>query len=221
MRAQKQELVALRQQVSGGTEMSDPGMPANEENEWIDIENDHNLDLDDGYKHEVAVAQELGLPASNSTWANRLSRENEAWEAQLPALCDAYLSFRAGVRPSLDSEINAELQSITLQCISVKSAYLISCSYMYITMLKLILPDESIQSFSTVKSDLWVNVMLLRHGYLAPTPSHPTTAILLELLDIISAVQRCDPSVSIQVMAKAFSDLCNVCTTIIYKVESC
>jgi hypothetical protein len=70
--------------------------------------------------------------------------------------------------------------------------------------------DERSKVFKHPENELWANVTLLRNGYLASSPSKPVTAFSLQLLDVLAAVQRRGPSVSIQTMAKAFCDLRNV-----------
>jgi hypothetical protein len=76
---------------------------------------------------------------------------------------------------------------------------------------------EHDHSFYHPKPTQYVNATLLRHGYLSPTPLRPSIAVSLQLLDVLAAVQRRGPAVSIQIMAKAFCDLRNV--SINYLVE--
>lgn len=65
-------------------------------------------------------------------------------------------------------------------------------------------------TFQHPPTELWTNVTLLRRGYLGSSPSEPNTAFSLELLDLVAAVQRRGPAVSVQIMAKSLCDLRNV-----------
>ncbi|CAE6404734.1 unnamed protein product, partial [Rhizoctonia solani] len=54
------------------------------------------------------------------------------------------------------------------------------------------------------------NVALIKHGFISPSPTRPTIAISLKMLNVVEAMQQRCPSASIQGMAKAFCDLRNV-----------
>ncbi|KAG8681486.1 hypothetical protein FRC09_017454, partial [Ceratobasidium sp. 395] len=87
-------------------------------------------------------------------------------------------------------EVDESGSCVTLQCICVSA--------------------EISKTFPLASPDSWVNATLIRHGFLAPSPSRPTVAISLELLEILAAVQRRAPSASVEALSKAFCDLRNV-----------
>ncbi|KAG8694778.1 hypothetical protein FRC09_009610 [Ceratobasidium sp. 395] len=187
--AQKKELDALRRQVSGSEpvdlDLQEDTMDAYS---WVDIE--HKAGSDDEGQEEIDIVEELGLPSNNSAWSNRLSAEHEVWTTQLPNLCDAYLAYCAGIRLSEPMKLDESELSVTLPCIGVST--------------------ERSMTFPLPGPDSWVNTTLVLHGFLAPSPSCPTVAISLELLDILAAMQRQAPSASVEALSKALSDLCNV-----------
>ncbi|KAG8688508.1 hypothetical protein FRC08_011398 [Ceratobasidium sp. 394] len=190
------ELEDLRQQVSGNDRI-DVEMPdyVGTEGDWVDDETSPDAAADNGCEEaeveaEVeTIVEDLGLPPSNTEWKHRLSTEHQAWQDQLLALCEVYISYRTGTKMP-DPEGHTTLEVVTLLCVDVKG--------------------KSTRSFELYSSDSNANAMLLRHGYLSATPSRPTVAFSLDLLNILSAVQRRAPSVSTQAMAKAFCDLRNV-----------
>ncbi|KAG8769985.1 hypothetical protein FRC12_004590 [Ceratobasidium sp. 428] len=155
---------------------------------WVDV--DHKVGSDDKCQEEIDILKELGLPSNNSAWSNQLSAEHEAWTTQLPNLCNAYLAYCAGIRLSEPMELNESESSVTLPCIGVST--------------------EHSKTFPLPGPDSWVNTTLVCHGFPAPSPSRPTVAISLELLNILAAVQRRAPSASVEALSKAFSDLRNV-----------
>ncbi|KAG8679588.1 hypothetical protein FRC09_018861 [Ceratobasidium sp. 395] len=191
--AQQKELDSLRQQVSGsGFGELDPSEDLADA--WVDIDLESNAGSDDGRQAEAAVVEELTLPSNSSAWSNRLTAEHEAWTAQLPDLCDAYLSYRSGITLSESMEVDESGSCVTLQCICISGFS----------------PTAEIsKTFPLVSPDSWVNATLIRHGFLAPSPSRPTVAISLELLEILAAVQRRAPSASVEALSKAFCDLRN------------
>ncbi|KAG8700478.1 hypothetical protein FRC08_004676 [Ceratobasidium sp. 394] len=189
-RVQMRELESLREQISGrdgmDVEMSGYAEP---EDDWVDDEGSPDAAADNGCEEAEAIVEDLGLPPSNTKWKERLSTEHEAWQDQLPALCDAYIAYRTGMGLP-GSEGSGTLEAITLVCVDVR--------------------DEMTRSFKLFEGDSNANVVLLRHGYLSATPSRPTIAFSLDLLDILAAVQRRSPAVSIEAMSKAFCDLRNI-----------
>lgn len=129
----------------------------------------------------------LGVPPKSLEWVNRLAGESEAWSQQLPALCDAYLAYCSGSEASMADSGD---QSFSLICIDINA--------------------DNTKIFHHPATELWTNVTLLRHGYLTPSPSKPSVAMSLQVLELFANVQRRGPSVSVQILAKAWCDSRNV-----------
>ncbi|KAG8685044.1 hypothetical protein FRC08_013330, partial [Ceratobasidium sp. 394] len=184
------DLVALQHEVSGNSELLPPlGEDYNDDtvspdDEWEDVDDDEDSSVED----KPISFEELGLPTGRSEWSDRLDNEHKAWAEQVSSLCDAYLAYSSG--DSLEPEADREDRTIDILCIDIAA--------------------EDHKSFSHGSNDPWVNPTLVRHGYLSPSPHRPRIAFSILLLELLAAVQRRAPSMSIQVMAKAFCDLRNV-----------
>ncbi|QRW09387.1 hypothetical protein RhiLY_08386 [Ceratobasidium sp. AG-Ba] len=188
-RTEVKELDDLRQQMSesNGGGWGHPGDP-----DFDSLAPRFNFEApSDGEQDEDEdVIAGLNMPHVTSRWADRLATEDKAWHDQLPQLCDAYMSYCAGTAfPSCSADCTGS-GLIDIQCIAPKG--------------------ETTQTFTVFGSDVGPNTSLLRSGYLAPTPSRPTIAFSLEILDTVYAVQRRSPLTSTESMAKAFCDLRNV-----------
>lgn len=208
--AQQADLHALQQEISGdyssGSFEYAPDSLSTEE--VVDLDDVDSSGEDDGWEDEMAIIEDLELPQGSQEWTNRLATEHATWLEQLPMLCDAYLGFRSKIStPGPDSPA----KDISVQCINLFGTSWIMLSALPLELiLYYFIADQRTTQFQHPDDELWVNVTLLRHGYLAPTPSRPSIAFSLELLDVLAAVLRRGPSVSIQIMAKAFCDLRNV-----------
>lgn len=60
------------------------------------------------------------------------------------------------------------------------------------------------------RKDKFANVSLIREGYLGCTPTEPTLAISLDLLELFHRLKRRHPCLSVQAMVCALSDIHNV-----------
>ncbi|KAG8704171.1 hypothetical protein FRC08_002384 [Ceratobasidium sp. 394] len=190
-RAEQADLAAFQQEFTGiGVDNATPAINTADYEEGDGSEPGGLGDDgdDDGWVDEEAVNEGIGAVPKSSEWAYRLASEYVAWNESMASLCDAYLQFRSG-SPAPEGESD-DVQLVSLPCVNLE--------------------DEKIIQFKHLRTESCINATLLRNGYLAPTPSKPSMAISLQVLDILAAVQRRGPAVSIQVMAKAFCDLRNV-----------
>ncbi|KAG9089237.1 hypothetical protein FS749_001499 [Ceratobasidium sp. UAMH 11750] len=183
------DLIALQHEVSGsnepppllGDDLNDHTAPA--DNAWEDVDDDEGSSPED----KPVSFDELGLPTRRSEWTDRLDKEHKAWEEQLPVLCEAYLVYRSGELLAVPDHPD---HVVTALCIDIAAG----CS----------------KSFPQGDNEQWANVTLLRNGYLSSSPHRPRMAFSISLLELLAAVLRRGPAVSIQIMAKAFCDLRNV-----------
>ncbi|KAG9081176.1 hypothetical protein FRC06_005751 [Ceratobasidium sp. 370] len=184
------DLAALQHEVSGNNE---PLLSLDDDcddhtalpnDEWEDVEDDKVSPED-----KPILFEELGLPTGQSEWSERLANEQKAWVDQVSALCDAYLVYRSGDSP-LGPEPTHQNHMVNVLCIGIAA--------------------EDHKSFPHNANDPWVNPTLVRHGYLSPSPHRPRAAFAIALLELLAAIQRWGPSMSIQVMAKVFCDLHNL-----------
>ncbi|KAG9090732.1 hypothetical protein FS749_000325 [Ceratobasidium sp. UAMH 11750] len=185
------DLTALQCEISGSNEPQPPLDEAcddhavSPDDEWEDMEDDEDLAPAD----KPISFKELGLPAERTEWSDRLANEHSAWVEQVSALCDAYLAYRSG-NSTLEPERDHQNHMVDVLCVDVAV--------------------EGRKSFSHNNDDPWINPTLVRHGYLSPSPRRPRMAFSILLLELLAAVQRRGPAMSIQVMGKAFCDLRNV-----------
>ncbi|KDN35356.1 hypothetical protein RSAG8_11630, partial [Rhizoctonia solani AG-8 WAC10335] len=144
---------------------------AESEDEWVD---------DD---QETAVMNELGLRSTGSTgWEIRLKTLQNAWEGQIPALCDAYLDFLSGSTSGADLGDSLVEEQVKVRCISLWSE------------------ETKLVTLKLTRSDT-TSSALIKHGFVSPSPTRPTVAISLKMLYILEATQQRCPSASIQGMA--------------------
>ncbi|KDN41111.1 hypothetical protein RSAG8_07665, partial [Rhizoctonia solani AG-8 WAC10335] len=148
-------------------------------------------DDDDAWEDEAAAIEEFGISSTSrkaqkrSEWSERIMDEHADWLEQLSELADAYLEYCLAGPPS--APVNGDDDSFSLDCLNLELA----------------------GSRHFKRTSTYTNATLLRNGYLAPSPRHPKLAFSLLVLDVLVAVQRRGPSVSVQTMAKAFCDLRN------------
>ncbi|CAE6448243.1 unnamed protein product [Rhizoctonia solani] len=195
--AQREELNNVQQQVAGGGIFED-WEPLYDRTMNDDLEcNSNSSDSDDEWEDddEVAVVDELGLRGTGGAeWEDRLRSHQDAWGDQIPTLINAYLAFLdANTHP--DSEpAGPEISTgqFKIRCIS--------------------LWREETKSFPlhNGNSSVAVNVTLIQNGFIAPSPTRPTVAISVKLLELLATVQKRCPSISVQGMARSFCDLRNV-----------
>ncbi|KAG8727744.1 hypothetical protein FRC11_012539, partial [Ceratobasidium sp. 423] len=152
----------------------------------------HESDWED---EDEAIITGLGLKSKNTDWARRLANEHTVWSQDLDALTDAYLLYRLGTASGSKPELHPtstgsdEAKTVSLRCIGLVCEETIS----------FICPSSTP-----------INLVLLKHGYLAPTPIQPRLAISIQVLDLYHALQCRGPSLSAQSIAKALCDLRNV-----------
>ncbi|KDN43148.1 hypothetical protein RSAG8_06301, partial [Rhizoctonia solani AG-8 WAC10335] len=192
--AQREELDALRHQVAGGNDMNEVFLYNTPENNLVGAENDSAESEDEWVDddQETAVMNELGLRSTGSTeWEVRLKTVQNAWEGQIPALCNAYLDFLSGSTSGADLGGLLVEEQVKVHCISLWSE------------------ETKLLSLELAQSDT-TSSALIKHGFISPSPTRPTVAISIKILYILEATQQRCPSASIQGMAKAFCDLRNV-----------
>ncbi|KAF8668515.1 hypothetical protein RHS04_08977 [Rhizoctonia solani] len=131
-----------------------------------------------------------------SSWTERLAREEFLWEQARDQVYEAYLAFNQTGAPAphppppLQDKESSKSQSFTLLCINLTS---------------------KIRTTFTSDTKTPQIVTLARHGYFAPTPSSPACAIHIDVLKYCVALRRHASSTSIQGIAAA---ICNVHRTI-------
>ncbi|KAG8751008.1 hypothetical protein FRC11_009801, partial [Ceratobasidium sp. 423] len=55
-----------------------------------------------------------------SAWSNRLMNEHHAWMAELPALCNAYLDYRANAsQPMAPTQTSGDFSTFSMTCIDL------------------------------------------------------------------------------------------------------
>ncbi|CAE6430110.1 unnamed protein product [Rhizoctonia solani] len=167
--AQREELDALRHQVAGGNDMNEVFLYNTPENNLVGAEND----------------------SADTEWEVRLKTVQNAWEGQIPALCNAYLDFLSGSTSGADLGGLLVEEQVKVHCISLWSE------------------ETKLLSLELAQSDT-TSSALIKHGFISPSPTRPTVAISIKILYILEATQQRCPSASIQGMAKAFCDLRNV-----------
>ncbi|KAG8686823.1 hypothetical protein FRC11_008306 [Ceratobasidium sp. 423] len=139
------------------------------------LESDGKAHESDWEDEDEAIITGLGLKSKNTDWARRLTNEHTAWSQDLDALTDAYLLYclgtASGSKPELHptSSGSDEAKTVSLWCIGLVC-------------------EETI-SF-VCPSSMPINLVLLKHGYLAPTPIQPHLTILIQVLDLYHALQH-------------------------------
>jgi hypothetical protein len=71
------------------------------------------------WEDENVLLEGFGMAPKGSEWCERLMGEHDAWLAQLPVLCDAYLAFRAGVPAPVCDQLEYEPHHLSLHCINI------------------------------------------------------------------------------------------------------
>ncbi|KAK1234281.1 hypothetical protein PQX77_002514 [Marasmius sp. AFHP31] len=105
-----------------------------------------------------------------------------AWKAQLPALVDSYMAFRARGPP----ETSETMWSIHVLDFNV---------------------NRPIQFSAINAMSLSVNNTLLRHGFIGSSPEVPTAAFSLSLFDIFRQVNRVCPQFSIEGLTRSLHSI--------------
>ncbi|KAG8689494.1 hypothetical protein FRC11_002288 [Ceratobasidium sp. 423] len=186
-------LSELQQEIAGGEFRSKPSEdespPLNHNFTALMNEEDLIVEDDDSDSAWEDVIENTGN-AGRSVWSNRVTIEHHAWLETLPALCDAYLEYRANEsQPLAPSQTSGEVLMFSIRCID--------------------LVGESTKTFKHPTGSV-VNATLLHNGYLGCSPDRPVLAISILVLRVLAAVLRRGPSVSLQVMSKVFCNLRNV-----------
>ncbi|CCO35543.1 hypothetical protein BN14_09661 [Rhizoctonia solani AG-1 IB] len=194
-RSQLADLAEFQQELGAGTGIIYGDIlndtENNPNNDCSESSSVHDDDNDDAWEDEVAAVEEFGISSTSHTarkrseWSDRIMDEHADWLEQLSELADAYLEYRSAGPPSTPVDVDANIFS--LHCLSLET--------------------EEIMCFE--RTATYANATLLRNGFIAPSPRHPTLAFSLLVLDVLVAFQRRGPSVSIQTMAKALCDLRN------------
>ncbi|KAG8729554.1 hypothetical protein FRC11_008489 [Ceratobasidium sp. 423] len=191
---QEVDLRMLQEQINASEDME--AMYNNMDNDWVD--DDEETQCDGEAAQEREVIEELGVPIGDTEWASRLSTEDKAWRGKLKELCDAYLEYCSSQEegPAKNSDLEGataasdttQKRTISLECVSLKEQKNITFAF---------------DSESCVQP-------LLSQGYLSSTPTRPTMAFSLDILELADALQWRSPSTSIQGIAHALCDLRNV-----------
>ncbi|KAJ8082799.1 hypothetical protein PM082_008655 [Marasmius tenuissimus] len=114
--------------------------------------------------------------------SDRVERQVQAWKAQLPALVEAYMAFRAHGAP----EVLETSWSIHILDFNT---------------------NQPIQFSAINATSLSVNDTLLRHGFIGSSPEVPTIAFSLSLFDIFRQINRVCPRFSIEGLARSLHNI--------------
>jgi len=133
-----------------------------------------------------------GHQTDHRTRHDRLQRASEAWNIQYPALVEAFLYWDCHGAPS--SELPPDVGGDDIVCILCMDTF-----------------SRNTQCFRVADPTEHLNTMLVRHGYIACSPTDPSLAISLETLAIYKAFSTHCSQLSVQSFVCALCDLQGVC----------
>lgn len=154
------------------------------------------------YSHCITGSIKGKKSGRKRTWKARLVQEQTAWDALIDPLTDAYLAWKypaavssANTSPPLHAEHSAPMDSNPEPA---SLPYTVDAYDIFTTEVQVTV-DRDPQSQSPALD-------LLRHGYLAKTPTRPTAAVAVRTLELLYRLRQRSPSFSIEAFAKVVLD---------------
>jgi hypothetical protein len=126
-----------------------------------------------------------------------------SWHMQLPALADAYLTWKHNGSLNITQISAHKFQVTTMHVFGMLASFF--KDHITLHFLELNYLHDVMQ-----QHEEFANVSLLRAGLLGCSPTAPTVAISMECLELYHQLQRWQSSFSIQVFTKVLCAIHNV-----------
>ncbi|KAI0083028.1 hypothetical protein BDY19DRAFT_987985 [Irpex rosettiformis] len=198
----------------------DINMEGNENDEWEFIK----ADVDELGIHETLVDAihhmshwngQLRRVGQVKTWRSRRTRQEEAWGKVLDIVIQEYITWR--YRPSAQPDRNGPNQRGNHGEAEpredeghVEAEPLNASEYLYtVAVFNLDTLDNSLTVRRRADS-MSPAFDLMRHGYIAKSPSKPTVAVSATTLELLYRLRQRKPSYSIEAFAKTVCDKYNI-----------
>ncbi|KAI9060960.1 hypothetical protein FKP32DRAFT_1678555 [Trametes sanguinea] len=154
-----------------------------DEDAWEDVESDDAAQeaITLAIRDVMATYGGIRLKSDKRTWRERVENMEKNWAPIIPALVDAYLTWRYPPVVPPDLELNPDY-TFTIDVIDIYNL--------------------STLTTITRSADCSAAVALVRHGYLGNTPINPSLAISLKTLELFRCLKLVKASFSAEVFAK-------------------
>ena len=149
------------------------------------------------------IVSNFRKPKDHHNWAEMVQRQDITWEAQMPALVDAYLLWKYG---SENHDVSTESFTITTLVLDSKS--FIHCVN-FLTYKVIDYSDKHV--FNHIQGCAYLNITLLYYSFLSCNPINPSISFTIPTLKMFRRLCLQSSHISIQAWVWVLCDIHNIC----------